>query len=79
MVPQTVCVIEINMLGKLQSELERRGGIFEIHTAKTLDRKFEIKIPRNETARPRSQFLHSCFDERFVYSLDRSPYFAVGK
>jgi hypothetical protein len=58
MVPQTVCVIEINMLGKLQSELERRGGggIFEIHTAKTLDRKFETKIPRNETARPRSQF-----------------------
>ncbi len=26
----------------------------------TLEWKFEIYIPRNETARPRTQFLHSC-------------------
>jgi len=36
------------------------------HTA--LFRKFETYIPRNETARPRSQFLYSCFCERFIYS-----------
>ncbi len=29
-------------------------------------------IPRNETARPRSQFLHSCICEQFIYSQDRS-------
>jgi hypothetical protein len=32
----------------------------EGYTAKTLYRKFETKIPRNETAPPLSQFLHSC-------------------
>jgi hypothetical protein len=37
-------------------------------TAKTLYRKFETNIPRNETARPHSEFLHSCFSERFIYS-----------
>jgi hypothetical protein len=34
------------------------------HIAKTLYRKFETNIPRNETARPRSQFPHSCLCER---------------
>jgi hypothetical protein len=32
-----------------------------------LHRKFETNIPRNETARSRSQFLHSCICERFIY------------
>ncbi len=32
-------------------------------TAKTLCRKFETNIPRNETVRPRSYFLHSSFGE----------------
>ncbi len=32
----------------------------------TLYRKFETTIPRNETERPRSQFLHSCFCEQLV-------------
>jgi hypothetical protein len=41
-------------------------------TANALYRKFETDIPRNETARPRSQFLHSCICERFTYSHDRS-------
>ncbi len=30
--------------------------------------KFETNISRNETARPRSQFLHSCIWERFLNS-----------
>ncbi len=34
--------------------------------------KIETNISRNETARPRSQFPHSCFSERFIYSHDRS-------
>ncbi len=38
----------------------------------TLCRKFETYIPRNETARLRSQFLHSCICERFIYSQDQS-------
>ncbi len=29
-------------------------------------------IPRNETARPPSKFLHSCYWERFIYSQDLS-------
>jgi hypothetical protein len=36
-----------------------------------LNLKFETYIPRNETVRPRSQFLHSCTCERFIYSHDR--------
>ncbi len=34
-------------------------------TAKTLYQKFETNIPRNETSRPRFQFLHLCMCERF--------------
>ena len=37
-----------------------------------LYRKFETNIPRNETARPRPQFLHPCICERFINSHDRS-------
>ncbi len=39
--------------------------------------KFETNIPRNETERTRSEFLHSCICEWFIYSHDRSAYFAV--
>jgi hypothetical protein len=50
------------------------------HTAKTLYRKFEKNIPRNETVRPHSQFLHSCIWEQFIFShptigLIWNPYF----
>ncbi len=51
----------------------------ENRTAKTLYRKFEINFSRNETARPRSQFLHSSICEQFVHSHDRSTYFAAAK
>ncbi len=37
------------------------------YTAKRLYRKFETNIPINETAQTRSQFLNSCFGERFIY------------
>jgi hypothetical protein len=47
-------------------------------TAKALDWKLKKNIPRNETARHRSQFLHSTC-EKFIYSHDWSAYFAAGK
>ena len=40
---------------------------------------FETNIPRNVTARPHIQILHSCFGEQFIYSHDRSAYSAAGK
>jgi hypothetical protein len=43
----------------------------------TLYRKSDLCIPRNETARPRFQFLHSCICERFIHSRDRSAYLAA--
>ncbi len=49
------------------------------YTAKTLYRKFEVNIPRHETARPRSPiptFMYNCTCERFIYFQDRSTYFA---
>ncbi len=48
-------------------------------TAKTQYRNFETNIPRKGTARLQSQFLHSCFCERFIYSSDWSACSAVGK
>ncbi len=33
-----------------------------------LQRKVETNVPRNETAQPRSQLLHSCICELFIYS-----------
>jgi hypothetical protein len=53
------------------------------YTAKTQYRKFETNISRKENALPQSQFLHSYFCERFIYSHDRSAcliaYSAAGK
>jgi hypothetical protein len=44
-----------------------------------LYRKSDLCIPRNEIVGPRSQFLHSCISERFIYSQDRSAYVAAAK
>ncbi len=41
--------------------------------------KSDLCIPRNETARPCSQFLHSWVCERFLYSQDQSAYLAAAK
>ncbi len=49
------------------------------NTAKTVYRKFEANISRNETPQSQSQFLNSCFCERFIYSHARSAYSAAGK
>ncbi len=39
-------------------------------TAKTLFRKLKTNIPRNETAQPRCQFLHSCIFEQFILIVE---------
>ena len=39
---------------------------FPIRINSALYQKIETYSPRNETARPRSQFLHSCIWERFI-------------
>jgi hypothetical protein len=38
-----------------------------------------IYVPRNETARPRSQFSQSYICEKFIHSHDLSTYFAAAK
>ncbi len=38
---------------------------------RALQRNFNLCIPRKGTARPLSQFLHSCVCERFIYSHQR--------
>ncbi len=56
-----------------------RGLNLPVFTAKTHYREFETNIPKEEIARPRSQFQHSCVCERFIYSHDRFAYPAAGK
>ncbi len=45
----------------------------------TLQRNFELCIPRKGIARPQSQFPHSCVCERFLYSHYRSTYFPAAE
>jgi hypothetical protein len=40
-----------------------------------LQSNFDLCIPRKGTARPQSQFAHSCVCERFIYFHDRPTYF----
>jgi hypothetical protein len=45
----------------------------------TLQRNFDLYIPRKETARPEFLFQHSCVCERFIYPHDRSTYFSAAE
>ncbi len=45
-----------------------------VAVSSTLLRRSDLCIPRNETARPHSQFPHSCICDRFIYSQDRSTF-----
>jgi hypothetical protein len=47
------------------------------YTANTQYRKFETNITRNEIARSRCQFLHSCICVRFLYPHDRPAYLVL--
>jgi hypothetical protein len=63
-----------------KSALPRKECIPQIHyTAKRLYRKFEANIPRNETVLPIPNFYIHVLCERFIYSQDRSAYYAAGK
>ncbi len=53
--------------------LVRVSNYLYFHIAKTLYRKFETNIPRNEIARPLSRFLHSC--TIYILSHHWSTYF----
>ncbi len=44
-----------------------------------LQRRSDLCIPRNQTARRQSQSLHSYICEQFINSHDRSAYFAAAK
>ncbi len=52
---------QFNKKKKQRQLKEHSSHYFELH------QKFEKYIPRNETARPRSQFLHACTWERYTY------------
>jgi hypothetical protein len=58
--------------GEFSSTEHTPNILSRVHTTNALYRKFEASISRNETARPRSQFLHSCICERFIYFHGRS-------
>ncbi len=53
------------------TECLRSSLLCHIHAANTLNLKFETNVPRNETARPRSQFLQLCICERVIYFHQR--------
>jgi hypothetical protein len=56
--PMLSCLIN---LVKLSDAEPKESALPRAHCKDTI-------IPRNETARPRSQFLHSCICEQFIYS-----------
>ncbi len=53
-------------------------GLTLNYTAKTKCRKFETNIPRKGISGPQSQFPHSCFCERIIYSHHGSACSAGG-
>ncbi len=63
----------------LKNPMRQDKTIQFLHTAKTQYRKFETNFPRKGSAQLQSQFLHSCFCKRFIYSPDLSAYSAAGK
>ncbi len=77
-------MLKENPRGEQKSRLYRTNLCF-LHTFShrqytvTLQTRSDLCIPRNETARPRSQFPHSCKCARFIYSHDRSTFFAAAK
>ncbi len=52
------------------SMIDANSGFQGNHYPCALQTRSDLCIPRNETARPRSQFPHSCICERFINSLD---------
>ncbi len=63
----------------LQAKLDRRPIRTTTDRRNALQRKSHLCIPSLGTARPQSQFPHSCVCERFLYSQDRSTYCRIGR
>jgi hypothetical protein len=53
--------------------------LFFLSFTTTLQINFDFCISRKGTARPLSQFPHSCVCERFIYSHDWSTYFPAAE
>jgi hypothetical protein len=67
------------MFTVLQMEFNVSPRIYSMYLT-TLQINFDLCIPRNGTARPQSQFPHSCVCERFIYySHDRSTCFPAAE
>ncbi len=58
--PETqLFILRSNWIWEIENHvslINETKGLYTLHTVKTLYRKFETNIPRNETARPRSNF-----------------------
>jgi hypothetical protein len=67
---QGLCNPGWNILSR-HGPLNQRPTTTWLHVVLALQRRSDLCIPRNETARPRSQFLHSCICERLTYSHER--------
>ncbi len=52
-----------------------RAAMLRAITSSTLQRNFDLCIPRKEIARPQSQFPHLCACERSIYSTIGPPIF----
>jgi hypothetical protein len=61
------------MLEADKAKRPRKSSVKAAGFESTLYRNSDICIPRNETARPHSHFLHSCICEQFIYSMISLP------
>ncbi len=66
---------EVNRVSWKKAQNQRKLCGCTLHTTN----KIRFMYPGNETARPHSQFPHLCICERFIFSHDRSTYFAPAK
>jgi hypothetical protein len=69
----------IQKLKQIQKIFRAPFGAYANIQVPALQGRSDLCIIRNETARPRSQFSYSRICERFIYSQDRSTYFAAAK
>ncbi len=68
----------LRITGKTVEEW-RRNIIFRRVKSCTVTKKSDLCIPRIETVWPRSQFLHSCICERFIFFRDGSASLVAAK
>ncbi len=65
--------------GRLYRQYSLRMTIYyRKYTAKNQTKNWKQRFPRKGIARPQSPSPHSCVRGRFIYSHDRSAYYAAG-